>query len=92
MKKGLFFVGAICIAISSAAIFTAFAEPTEQEKKDKVFNELKEKFMKEQMDACMKDADAKALEKYEAEEAESKDGKENKNAGRAWPFDISQNV
>ena len=27
MKKGLFFVGAICIAISSAAIFTAFAEP-----------------------------------------------------------------
>ena len=80
MKKGLFFVGAICIAISSAALFTAFAEPTEKEKLDKAFNELKEKFMQEQRDACNKDAEAKALEKYEAEEAESKDGK-NTNSG-----------
>ena len=51
MKKGWFFVAAVCIAISSATIFTAFADPTEQENKENVFNELKEKFMEEQEDA-----------------------------------------
>ncbi len=75
MKKNLLFIGAFFLAVTSAAVFTAFAAPTEQEKIDKAYNELKEKFLKEQMTTCMQTAEAKAVEKYDTEVADAAAGK-----------------
>jgi hypothetical protein len=79
MKKGLFLTAAAFVAIASMAVFTAFAEPSEQEKREKIYKELSDAFLKEQMDACLKTAQEKAQEKYDAEVAETetdnKDGK-----------------
>ena len=75
MKKNLLFIGAFFFAVASAAVFTAFAEPTEQEKMDKAYNELKNQFFIEQMATCLQTADAKAVEKYDQEAAEAAEGK-----------------
>ncbi len=65
MKKYLYFILAFIFTFAIFAVFTAFDQPTDEEKVLKKYEELKTKKLNDEMANCLKTAVETAMIKYE---------------------------
>jgi|GEM_PF-6049838 len=66
MKKQLLFAGAFCLGLGAFGLLSSF-DDGEQAKIDAKYEELKTKFMEEQMQKCQETADEEAMRLYKEE-------------------------
>ena len=86
MKKSIFFIGALALAIGAFGVFSAFEDPNEAKVTEK-YEELKKEFMAKQMEECMKSAEDVAMNMYNEEVEAMANGGEVKTStpGRTTP-------
>jgi len=70
MKKQLLFAGAFCLGLGAFGLLSSF-DDGEQAKIDAKYEELKTKFMEEQMQKCQETADEEAMRLYKEENGEA---------------------
>ncbi|EJF52980.1 hypothetical protein SapgrDRAFT_1257 [Saprospira grandis DSM 2844] len=80
MKKQLLFAGAFCLGLGAFGLLSSF-DDGEQAKIDAKYEELKTKFMEEQMQKCQETADEEAMRLYKEENGEATPEEEPTKSG-----------